>query len=586
VAQPVLTFTPIPSPESGDVVIDYTVEDASVHPVTMQFRYSTDGGTTFNVCSESVDPSSEGTLNISTGPSGSPASHRFVWDAEFDLSALIATVIIEITADDGVGGVTTILTNSFSFVNSTLAGSPTVWPGVFVLNNTKPVGKFIFPNPSTSPSPTPVALQTGTILVQYNLEDEESDPVDIEFEYSLDDGKSWKPCTEGSGGDGRVGLSTLPNASGGVDHVFAWKSDEDVRSGRVTLRGKPKDPYEEGDYFLSEPFWVENVKDGWVPKLVPLPVYQHDPDSVIKFYADLVEAFRIRNAKDILDFEDLYDVEKAPPHWLHLLANRIAMRIDQNFPVAIRRRQLRQAIQWYKDKGLEGSFMARFAALGYEAFITELWTDGFNCSDSDLGVDWMPHSRIDLTVLRFDSNSPIDPTNITQLLEYAEEVRPIHVLIRDVIPGVLNVDSFDVPDDEDVTVSVYPIMTVEGTYDPNTQYVPHDRIDQPAWIPTAGVGLQYFNGTRAPVRFNSSSGPPPLVYLKYAGDRDPFTDESFDFEERPQIGPPFRDVITYGAMAAGGFTYGDGSSWYDGDQTTISAFDTLNNLLPGYPITV
>jgi YD repeat-containing protein len=75
-------------------------------------------------------------------------------------------------------------------------------------------------SPIASPSGVPVPLR-------YALEDDESDPIRIEVQYSLDGGATFIPATE----DDAVateGTTALSSAPGGVDHVFAWHAKQDL----------------------------------------------------------------------------------------------------------------------------------------------------------------------------------------------------------------------------------------------------------------------------------------------------------------------------------------------------------------------
>lgn len=579
-ALPSVTAVTPSSPQTGTVRIDYTVVDADSDTCAMTFRYSSDGGFTYFACTEAPDPLSEGTVGLSSSPGGD--DHVFIWDAPADLPLIAADVRIEVVADDtpADGPSTPFVTGSFAFANAAaLSGGPVVWPGIFALNNTPPVGAFIFPNPQGSPPAVAAAVQGGTVLLEYNVEDEDTDLCSVEFEFTRNGGRTWEACVPGTGGDGSTGLTSDTAVAGGIDHEFAWDTSS-IRSARVELRGRLHDGFVFSDYFYSEFLWIEN-QDAlwWTPTQIAPIIYRHDPDDVIRYFADLLEAWRVREAGEILAFEDLFDPQKCPEEWLPHLAERIGLRIDQDFPEAVRRRQIRLALDWYRSKGLEESIRTRFLSLGYEAFVDELWTDGFGGATEQLGPDWMPHARIDLRLLQFDVHSPVSPTDFDELTRYIEEVRPIHVLVREVITGIVAIDRFGVPTDDDGTadISVSPVMTIEGTFSPSVHYVPNDHIDETEWIAAAGPGLALFNGTRSRVTASAATG------LTLAGERDPFTDETFDLHVRPEIGPPFRDIITLADMATAGVTLADGSGWYQLDEGTITAFDTLGAVLPGYP---
>lgn len=647
--------TPPSDPQTDEVVIDYDVDDAAV-TLAMTFEYRVGAGP-WNPCTESSNPLSDGTTPYHAGGT---LSYAFVWDANIDLPLISALVEVRITGIGTAASTDQEIVGPFGHYNTVLSGAPYTWLGIFAANNTAPEGVFVFPNPSSNPSTVPIAIQGGTMIMQYNASDIDSDPVSVEFEYTRDGGKTWKTCVMGTGGDGNSGLVSSP--SPGTAHTFAWNTG-DLRSANIQLRGKLADDYAEGAYFYSETFWVENQnsKTWWVPKQVPPIIYKLDPDGIIKFWADLVEAWRIRESDDILGFEDLFDSDECPQEYLPHMAQRIGLRINQNFSEATRRRQIRQALEWYKSKGLDESVAQRFAGIGYEARVVALWTNGFTCTDVEpanpcVAAEWMPHSRVDLYALLYDLDSPIAPTDFDSLKKYFDEVRPIQVLVRDLVVGVVEIDLYPAIDDEDglVDMVISPVATVHpcyllysgavvdlgagvvaipgpgfqfqagdvidilGTAHYDGQYTvvgvtattinitagfiaetlvgteivriaitaplvtayqhyPHDRLDEDSWlrlVPLSG-GIAYFNGTRQAGTFGSG------LHSSYGANRDPFTDENYQFGTLPEIGPPFRDGIPYG----GGATYGDGSSFYEQDEGEIVAYDVFNNpvTLPGYP---
>lgn len=646
--------SPPSDPQTDEVIVNYDLDDVAV-TLAMTFEYRIGGGP-WLPCTESSNPLSDGTSFYHVGGT---LSYVFVWDANIDLPLISALVEVRISGIGSAASTDQEIVGPFGHYNTVLAGAPYTWLGVFAANNTPPEGLFTFPNPAASPSVVPIAVQ-GTVILEYDAIDVDSDPLSVEFEYTRDGGKTWKTCVMGTGGDGNSGLASSP--SPGTAHTFAWDTN-DLRSANVQLRGKLADDYAESAYFYAETFWVENkdAQKWWIPKQVPPIIYRLDPDGVIQFWADLAEAWRIREAEDIIGFEDLFDSDACPQEYLPHMAQRIGLRIDQNFAEATRRRQIRQALDWYKSKGLQESVEQRFAGIGYEARVVSLWTNGFTCTDVEptnpcAAAEWMPHSRVDLYALLYDLDSPVAPTDFVSLQKYFDEVRPIHVLVRDLVVGVVEIDLYPTIDDEDglVDMTISPVATVhpchllysiavtdlgggfvaipgpgfqfqagdiieiEGTtnYDGTHtvvavtnstiniartyvaetlagteiiklaittplatayQHQPHDRLDEDSWqrlLPLSG-GLAYFNGTRQAGSFGSG------LHSSYGPNRDPFTDENYQFGPLPEIGPPFRDIIPYG----GGATYGDGSSYYEDDVGEIVAYDVGNNpiTLPGYP---
>jgi hypothetical protein len=85
----------------------------------------------------------------------------------------------------------------------------------------------------------------GPLQIGYRAVDEESDPVDVRFEYSLGRAGDWTRCREyhSSSSEGRYDLASRPPGSGdshGVEHTFVWDTAA-IHFGsppdRVRLRG-------------------------------------------------------------------------------------------------------------------------------------------------------------------------------------------------------------------------------------------------------------------------------------------------------------------------------------------------------------
>ena len=72
---------------------------------------------------------------------------------------------------------------------------------------------------------TPSGTQSGNVTISYSLFDNESDTCSILVQYSPNGGTSWYTATQGPGGDGMSGLTSLP---GGSPHTFVWASRNDI----------------------------------------------------------------------------------------------------------------------------------------------------------------------------------------------------------------------------------------------------------------------------------------------------------------------------------------------------------------------
>ena len=144
--------------QAGDVVIPYEISDRESDPVSLFVEYSVDGG-------DNYYPSTvTGELNNITreGYKGT-----FTWESGRDIKGVDSqNILVRITPsdlDEGKAGI-----------------SPPIW----VDNNTPP----------TITLTTPSGEQTGDVVVDYSIDDMESDPIILICEYSEDGGISWRPA--------------------------------------------------------------------------------------------------------------------------------------------------------------------------------------------------------------------------------------------------------------------------------------------------------------------------------------------------------------------------------------------------------
>lgn len=86
---------------------------------------------------------------------------------------------------------------------------------------------------------TPAGIQSGDVTIIYTLTGDDGEVTDIVVSYSDNGGLSYRRATEGTGGDGRTGLTM---SSAGELHTFVWSSDSDLpgrRESAVKLRITP-----------------------------------------------------------------------------------------------------------------------------------------------------------------------------------------------------------------------------------------------------------------------------------------------------------------------------------------------------------
>ncbi|MCZ6690931.1 MAG: NHL repeat-containing protein [Planctomycetota bacterium] len=234
----------------GDVVVQYRLFDLNFPPdlVDIDVEYSTDGGTIWSFaieCPPAVCPSppSEGTTGLTSSDTG--MDHIFVWDSVADLpgidlpGAAGMAVQFRISPRDPAG-----------------PGTAHTTMGLRLDNNLEPGASV-----STPASPQ----VTGSVSMTYGLLDTESDPADVDLEYSTDGGQAFTTATEipGFPSEGTMGLSTLP---GGVTHTFVWNAGMDLPGAlelsvvvKITPRDHPDPALGQGPAIWTDVFIVDNT---------------------------------------------------------------------------------------------------------------------------------------------------------------------------------------------------------------------------------------------------------------------------------------------------------------------------------------
>lgn len=368
---------------------------------------------------------------------------------------------------------------------------------VFINNNTLPTAQIS----------TPTITQSGACNLLFTVDDPDSDPVDVLFEYQYDGETTWRPATSSNPG-GLTGLAS------GTPYTFTWQTDQDVRSGYVRVRVTPSDQYGRGTPAATGLFVVANLGEdgGWVPKQVQPEFYSLDSVGTLRAFAELLEWVRLDASRMLRqDLVNATDPKTAKPKLLSDLASRAGLRLPAAFTETSKRRQIQDAVSWYKLKGLGDAFSLRFESMGYECTAIELWSDGTQCFDTPIGIE--PIARIDLEILKFDPSAPYQPTDFDNLSRYIEEVRPAHVLIRELITGFSIADDFEPPTDSDD--------------EPDILVPLFDRFDI-EWITSAPPTTpQLFEGYRPPLLLNGA-------WWNVSGDQvDPVTGQPFTLGSLP-----------------------------------------------------
>src|SRR5581483_8424553 len=154
------TITTPSTPQSGVILISYTLVDPASDTSVVSVEFSINGGGSFAPASMGVGGDGDASLAASPSPG---TAHTFAWNSVMDgvgVASANPAVQIRITPGDGMTG-------------------PPITSGSFTVNNvgnTPPTATIQFPLAGTT--------QSGTVGIQYGLADAQSDRCNIIAEFS------------------------------------------------------------------------------------------------------------------------------------------------------------------------------------------------------------------------------------------------------------------------------------------------------------------------------------------------------------------------------------------------------------------
>ena len=223
-------------PGPGDLSFSVNLSDADTDIISLDFDYTTDSQLTW-IRSTQTTP-------ILTSPPlyGFP----FTWHSTHDFLIDVASVEVRLTPSDGKTTGASITTGPFSVLN--------------------------FPN--TPPKVTNLTAlgASGAIIFDFTLADDESDPVNLNLEYSLDGGSQWSTSTH-----------TIPiTQSLTMPSRLVWQSGLDFQSETSALSVRLT-PFDTKTIGLSESLTLTSVNN--------LPNYPIT--SALDLRSRLVPGFRI-----------------------------------------------------------------------------------------------------------------------------------------------------------------------------------------------------------------------------------------------------------------------------------------------------
>ena len=183
------------SPQSGNVVINYTLTDLTDDDCIVTFQYGESAAGPWSNAAPAIGTNPETDVSAKSGGSG----HTFVWDSSTDYPLTGGAVYFKVTAED-----TGTLTGSHvseSFIVDNTGGNSAPVVVISTINR---------------------QFNASSIPINFNLSDAEDDPCDITVYYQVASG-GWTACT-GITGD----TTALSAPSGGQDHSVTWDAAGDI----------------------------------------------------------------------------------------------------------------------------------------------------------------------------------------------------------------------------------------------------------------------------------------------------------------------------------------------------------------------
>lgn len=294
---PAAVVDPTTSPQSGDVMITYTLYDQQSVPATIAVEYTTNFGASWGAATEVIGAPSQGTAALATAPPPTGFPHIFVWDTLMDGVGTNATGVqsarIRITPWD---------------LNQ--VGTPGQSPADFTVDNTfnsTPTVTVAQPNPPPLPP-------TGTLPINYTLADAESDRVSIAVEFSTNGGATYAPAIKGIGGDP---LFNLPTTPGGISYAFNWNTLANVGAtlqNACRIRITPSDGAPGTPDVNPSNFTVDNSDSTspWVTAITDAATNSQNQRVVIDFSETLQTTSVVLGASPPATFAVFQDTDTIP----------------------------------------------------------------------------------------------------------------------------------------------------------------------------------------------------------------------------------------------------------------------------------
>lgn len=122
-----------------------------------------------------------------------------------------------------------------------------------------------------------------------------------------------------------------------------------------------------------------------------------------------IMAVTLDEIKNYIDsFVEVFDIDRCEDQYLPYIATILGYDLNRSDSTASQRRQLKNAVAWYKVKGTFESFKILFYSLGYKINLLELWTEDYVTFVSSLPANYGIHVGLPTYTDNADAVPPDD----------------------------------------------------------------------------------------------------------------------------------------------------------------------------------
>jgi len=208
-------------------------------------------------------------------------------------------------------------------------------------------------------------------------------------------------------------------------------------------------------------------------------------------------AVTLDEVKDYIDsFVEIFDIDRCDSKYLPYIAVILGYSLNKTDSLDSQRRQLKNAVAWYKVKGTFESFRILFYSLGYTIQLWELWTEDYSfffktlpgdppdtVADSvpptdprliENGGTWYrsPHFAIEFVAL---GTPNLTAAGLRYIISRISQIRPAHTVLEYLEYLLAMEDDYELQDENYYNIMNYPWLD-DGWYTgycsiPDTVYV-------------------------------------------------------------------------------------------------------------------